>query len=229
VECPRCSQQFQVPGENSEPDVVVDESAGLTDVKVKVPSNGIALSDHSENGLTMLADSDFDAKLSTLTQRQRDIYDYIRDRIEVLGFPPSVREIGDQFGISSPNGVMSHLKALEKKGFIERDPQAARSIRLLGAPTLNSPVTDLLDSSMLTARQLDIFEFICICVDTNGFSPTVREIGEKFQITSPNGVACHLQALVKKGFIRRHGSSARGLQILGRVTVNTQSNLNDER
>src|SRR5712691_4181675 len=75
-------------------------------------------------GLTM---PDF----SQLTERQREIYDFIRDKIESRGFGPTVREIGDEFGIKSPNGVMCHLKALEKKGLIIREEHSARAIQLV--------------------------------------------------------------------------------------------------
>ena len=57
---------------------------------------------------------------STLTDRQREIYDFIRDKIETRGYGPTVREIGLAFKIKSPNGVMCHLKALQKKGYINR-------------------------------------------------------------------------------------------------------------
>lgn len=56
----------------------------------------------------------------TLTQKQRDIYLFIRRRIQSNN-PPSVREIQAAFGIASPNGCMSHLKALQKKGMIDWD------------------------------------------------------------------------------------------------------------
>src|SRR5438270_6525693 len=68
---------------------------------------------------------------STLTQRQRDIYDFIRDKIETRGYGPTVREIGLAFEIRSPNGVMCHLKALEKKGLIKREGFSARAIMLV--------------------------------------------------------------------------------------------------
>src|SRR5438874_3362721 len=68
---------------------------------------------------------------SLLTERQREIYDFIRDKIETRGYGPTVREIGQEFGIKSPNGVMCHLKALEKKGLIKREGFSARAIQLL--------------------------------------------------------------------------------------------------
>src|ERR1700730_11718705 len=68
---------------------------------------------------------------STLTDRQREIYDFIREKIESRGYGPTVREIGTGFGIKSPNGVMCHLKALEKKGLIIREGFSARAIQLV--------------------------------------------------------------------------------------------------
>jgi repressor LexA len=69
-----------------------------------------------------------------LTKRQAQIYDFIRDKIKNRGYGPTVREIGEQFDIASPNGVMCHLKALEKKGLISREPNMSRAIQLLAEP-----------------------------------------------------------------------------------------------
>jgi repressor LexA len=66
----------------------------------------------------------------TLTERQQRVYDFIRDKIVNRGYGPTVREIGENFDISSPNGVMCHLKALEKKGLILRSPNKSRAIEL---------------------------------------------------------------------------------------------------
>jgi repressor LexA len=68
--------------------------------------------------------------MSQLTTRQREIYNFIREKIESRGYGPTVREIGTAFDISSPNGVMCHLKALEKKGHIIREKNSARAIQL---------------------------------------------------------------------------------------------------
>jgi len=71
------------------------------------------------------------ADLSQLTERQREIYNFIKGKIESRGYGPTVREIGLAFEIRSPNGVMCHLKALEKKGLIKREGFSARAIMLL--------------------------------------------------------------------------------------------------
>ena len=59
-----------------------------------------------------------------LTQRQRAILDYIIESIRGNGYPPTIAEIGEQFGISSTNGVNDHLLALERKGYIARTSKA---------------------------------------------------------------------------------------------------------
>lgn len=67
-----------------------------------------------------------------LTQRQREVYQFIQDLMKHRGYGPTVREIGDHFQIASPNGVMCHLRALETKGMIKRSPNKSRAIELVG-------------------------------------------------------------------------------------------------
>jgi repressor LexA len=74
------------------------------------------------------------AELNALTSRQREIYRFIREKIQTRGYGPTVREIGSQFDIKSPNGVMCHLKALQKKGLIHREANMSRAIQLLQDP-----------------------------------------------------------------------------------------------
>lgn len=68
--------------------------------------------------------------LDQLTKRQRSVFEFIRDKINNRGYGPTVREIGDKFKIRSPNGVMCHLRALEKKGLITREPHMSRAIQV---------------------------------------------------------------------------------------------------
>jgi repressor LexA len=68
--------------------------------------------------------------LDSLTTRQREVFELIRKLIYERGYGPTVREIGEYFDIASPNGVMCHLKALEKKGIITREPNMSRAIQL---------------------------------------------------------------------------------------------------
>jgi repressor LexA len=65
----------------------------------------------------------------TLTDRQREILDFITSSITDRGYPPTLREIGEHFGIRSTNGVNDHLKALEKKGHLRREDLKSRAMR----------------------------------------------------------------------------------------------------
>jgi len=69
-----------------------------------------------------------------LTKRQKAVYEFIRSKIRGRGYGPTVREIGQHFDISSPNGVVCHLKALEKKGLITREANMSRAIQLAAEP-----------------------------------------------------------------------------------------------
>lgn len=66
-----------------------------------------------------------------LTTRQAEILAYVRESITERGYPPSMREIGERFGIKSTHGVKDHLDALERKGVIVRDGARARGIRVI--------------------------------------------------------------------------------------------------
>lgn len=74
-----------------------------------------------------------------LTEKQHAIYSFIKQEITEQRLSPTVREIADQFGIRSSNGVMCHLRALERKGWIKRDYYLSRGITLVA-----EPVTQLL-------------------------------------------------------------------------------------
>lgn len=76
-----------------------------------------------------------------LTPRQREILDFIKNSLEVLGAPPTRAEIAGAFGFASHNAAEEHLRALAKKGAIVMDPGSARGIRLveqLGLPLIGS-------------------------------------------------------------------------------------------
>lgn len=76
-----------------------------------------------------------------LTPRQREILDFIRSTLEVLGAPPTRAEICAAFGFASPNAAEDHLRALARKGAIVLEPGSARGIRLveqLGLPLVGS-------------------------------------------------------------------------------------------
>ena len=70
-------------------------------------------------------------KKNQLTDRQEEILKYINSYREVNGFPPTIREIAKNFGISSTFGVKKHLDALVKKGYLHIESNASRGISTL--------------------------------------------------------------------------------------------------
>ncbi len=80
-------------------------------------------------------------KLST---RQQQVLDYIRATVDARGYPPSVREIGEALGLSSPSTVHSHLSGLVAAGLIRKDPSKPRAIEVLEHDPVkaSTPVTD---------------------------------------------------------------------------------------
>ncbi len=71
-----------------------------------------------------------------LTKRQEQILGFIIECIRENGLPPTIAEVGEQFGIASTNGVNDHLLALERKGYIERSSKA-RGIRVTEKAAVN--------------------------------------------------------------------------------------------
>ncbi|HEY6423735.1 MAG TPA: transcriptional repressor LexA [Pseudonocardiaceae bacterium] len=63
-----------------------------------------------------------------LTPRQRRVLEVIRDWVQRLGYPPSVREIGEAVGLTSTSSVAHQLRALERKGYLRRDPNRPRAV-----------------------------------------------------------------------------------------------------
>jgi repressor LexA len=66
-----------------------------------------------------------------LTARQRLVLDTIRSSVESRGYPPSMREIGEAVGLTSPSSVKHQLMALERKGYLRRDPNRPRAIEVV--------------------------------------------------------------------------------------------------
>ena len=71
---------------------------------------------------------------SGLTPRQRAILTVIRETVETRGYPPSVREIGEGVGLTSPSSVAHQLGTLERMGYLRRDPNRPRALVVADAP-----------------------------------------------------------------------------------------------
>jgi repressor LexA len=81
-----------------------------------------------------------DAGPARLTARQRQVLEFIDSQTREQGYPPSVREIGEAVGLSSPSTVHAHLAALQDKGYIHRDPTKPRALEITYEPSSGATV-----------------------------------------------------------------------------------------
>jgi repressor LexA len=77
-----------------------------------------------------------------LTERQREILDFLTSYLDAHGYPPTVREIGEAVGLASPSTVHAHLANLERAGLIKRDPTKPRALELTDR-TRSQPAEDV--------------------------------------------------------------------------------------
>jgi len=99
-----------------------------------------------------------------LTDRQKEVLDFICERIENQELPPTIREIGENFKITSTNGVRAILSALSKKGYIRRKPLVSRGIELVKKAKSRTPhIKSDISATRLSQR------------DPGGFPPHPRE------------------------------------------------------
>jgi repressor LexA len=70
--------------------------------------------------------------MEKLTNRQKDVLNYIKSYVANHGYPPAVREIGSALGLSSPATIQSHITALENKGYIKKTNSKYRSLEIVG-------------------------------------------------------------------------------------------------
>jgi repressor LexA len=78
--------------------------------------------------------------MTDLTERQRQVLEFIDTEVRRRGYPPSVREIGEAVGLSSSSTVHAHLAALQDKGFLTRDPTKPRAIEVRFEPESGAAV-----------------------------------------------------------------------------------------
>jgi repressor LexA len=88
--------------------------------------------------------------MTDISERQRQILDLIRTTVARQGYPPSVREIGEELGLSSPSTVHSHLSALSRAGLIRRDPTKPRAIEVL------DPTSERVDEERPDVRRVPL-------------------------------------------------------------------------
>ncbi len=112
---------------------------------------------------------------TTLTERQRQILHYIREKIRSSGYPPSVREIGQAVGLRSSSTVHNHLVQLEEKGFLKKDPTKPRAIipvdsegDIAVSDTIPLPVVGSVAAGTPILAEQNIEEYLPVPVDFVG-------------------------------------------------------------
>lgn len=101
----------------------------------------------AESGASVHAFPDAAPGPGGLTPRQRRVLEVILDSVERRGYPPSMREIGQAAGLSSPSSVAHQLGTLEAKGYIRRDPHRPRALEVLAPGQAHSAGTHAPDDS----------------------------------------------------------------------------------
>jgi repressor LexA len=125
-----------------------------------------------------------------ISARQREILDLILNTVRDRGYPPSVREIGEAVGLSSPSTVHSHLSALVKAGYLRRDPSKPRAIEVTApgiddhdlrrAPVRDVPLLGRIAAGSPILAEEDIEEILPLPTDLVGNDPVfmVRVFGD---------------------------------------------------
>ncbi|MGH3852005.1 MAG: transcriptional repressor LexA [Pseudonocardiaceae bacterium] len=110
--------------------------------------------------MDVFPDLDDSAGIDSLTPRQRRVLEVIREWVERLGYPPSVREIGEAVGLTSTSSVAHQLRTLERKGYLRRDPNRPRAVGIRpadSAPTDPAALAAAEDSNAEPARPSPVF------------------------------------------------------------------------
>ena len=107
-----------------------------------------------------------------ITDKQREILEYIKDSILNRGYPPAVREICEAVHLKSTSSVHSHLETLERNGYIRRDPTKPRTIEILDdefaltrREVVNVPILGTVAAGMPILAQENIEDYIPIPVE----------------------------------------------------------------
>lgn len=115
---------------------------------------------------------------SDISERQREILEFILDTVRRRGYPPSVREIGEAVGLSSPSTVHSHLSALVQAGLLRRDPSKPRAIEVIDgesdlrrAPVRDVPLVGRIAAGSPILAEEDIDEIFPLPTEIVGNDP----------------------------------------------------------
>lgn len=119
---------------------------------------------------------------SDISDRQKQILDLIHETVQRRGYPPSVREIGEAVGLSSPSTVHSHLSALVEAGYLRRDATKPRAIEVIDAgsdgelrraPVRDVPLVGRIAAGSPMLAEEDIEEIFPLPTELVGNEPVI--------------------------------------------------------
>lgn len=166
-----------------------------------------------------------------MTERQKQILDFIRHKQDFDKLTPTLREIASHFRFSSPNAALAHVQALRVKGFLKNSPGRARSLQLVnlrqgGRPLAPQIVSVPIYGAIPAGRPMDAEQeeegCVLIDVDTLGIKPTTRTFGLKVHGDSMIGksIIDGDIVIIEHGVQPRSGDVVAAL-IDGQVTLKT--------
>ena len=106
---------------------------------------------------------------TALTERQRTILGMIRSSVESRGYPPSIREIGEAVGLTSPSSVAYQLRTMERKGYIRRDPHRPRAMEVVSSAKAAAKRASAERDSALAAATTKANEYLGLLNRTDFF------------------------------------------------------------
>ncbi len=164
--------------------------------------------------------------MQQLTERQREVLQFIQDQKSAAGITPSLRDIAAHFGFSSPNAALCHVQALQAKGVLRNLPGRARSLQVVGQkdlpgpPVVPVPIYGAIPAGLPQDAAQEEQGCALIDVDTLGIKPTARTFGLKVRGDSMTGK--HILdgdiAVIEHGVEPRSGDVVAAL-IDGQVTL----------
>ena len=168
--------------------------------------------------------------MKELTDRQRQILEFIRHKQDFERLTPTFREIAAHFGFSSPNAALAHVQALQAKGALKNLPGRARSLQVVGSTAsgqprpqvVSVPIYGSIPAGLPQDTAQDEEGCVLIDVETLGIKPSARTFGLKVQGDSMLGknIVDGDIAIIEHGMEPRSGDVVAAL-IDGRVTLKT--------
>jgi repressor LexA len=136
----------------------------------------------------------------SLTQRQQEVLDYISHAQATEGVMPSTREIQEHFGFASQTAAVNHLRALEKKGIIHRQPGKARAVAVLSQlrrePIVDVPIYGSIAAGYAETAEQEEEGTISLDAETLGLNRSKRAFALKVRGDSMTGAGIHEGDLV---------------------------------